>query len=195
MNICVYGASSTATGEQYLSAGEKLGKAMADKGYGLVFGGGANGMMGAVARGMTQGNGKIIGIAPSFFNVDGILYDKCTEFLYPDTMRERKRMMDEMSGAFIVTPGGIGTFDEFFEILTLKQLNRHNKPIVLMNTNGYFDSLLQAFEKGIEENFMHEYSRELMFVSDSPEEILEYIENYKAEEISVSKLKRIFKGN
>lgn len=195
MNICVYGASSTATGEQYLSAGEKLGKAMADKGYGLVFGGGANGMMGAVARGMTKGNGKIIGIAPSFFNVDGILYDKCTEFLYPDTMRERKRMMDEMSGAFIVTPGGIGTFDEFFEILTLKQLNRHNKPIVLMNTNGYFDSLLQAFEKGIEENFMHEYSRELMFVSDNPDEILNYIENYKAEEIPTSKLKRIFKGN
>ena len=195
MNICVYGASSTKTGEKYISAGEKLGKRMAERGHGLVFGGGANGMMGAVARGMTMGNGKITGIAPSFFEVDGVLYDKCTEFYRPDTMRERKRMLDEMSSAFIVTPGGIGTFDEFFEILTLKQLNRHNKPIVLMNTEGYFDSLLQAFDKGVEEDFMHEYSKKLFFVSDDIEEILNYIENYHEEEIPTSRLKSVFKGN
>lgn len=195
MNICVYGASSTATGKNYINAGEALGEAMAQRGYGLVFGGGASGMMGAVARGMTKGNGKIIGIAPSFFNVDGILYDKCTEFIYPETMRERKMLMDEMSSAFIVTPGGIGTFDEFFEILTLKQLGRHKKPIVLMNTDGYFNSLLQAFDKAIEEKFMNDSNKKLIFVSDNAEEILNYIENYSSEDIPLSKLKSILKGN
>ena len=87
MQICVYGASSNDIDARYLEAGEALGMEMARRGHGLVFGGGASGLMGAVARGMTQGGGAILGVAPSFFNVDGILYDKCTEFIYTDTMR------------------------------------------------------------------------------------------------------------
>ena len=127
MNICVYGASSDAIDPRFLAAGEALGREMARRGHGLIFGGGGHGLMGAVARGMTQGGGSITGIAPRFFNVDGVLYDGCTEFLYTETMRERKALMESKADAFVMTPGGIGTYEEFFEILTLRQLGQHHR--------------------------------------------------------------------
>lgn len=192
MKICVYGASSTTIDKSYIIDGEKLGKVMATRGHSLVFGGGANGLMGAVARGVhSVRKTEIIGIAPSFFNVDGILFEHCTEFIYPDTMRERKKMMDELSDAFIVTPGGIGTFDEFFEILTLKQLRRHNKPIAILNTNGYYNHLKDFLQNGINENFLAEECNKLFFISDDADEICEYIENYNPENTPVSQFKAI----
>jgi hypothetical protein len=191
MNICVYGASSTTIDKTYIEAGEALGEEMAKRNIGLVFGGGANGLMGAVARGENRFNGKIIGIAPKFFNVDGILFENCTEFIYPQNMRERKMKMEELSDAFIITPGGIGTFDEFFEILTLKQLNRHNKPIAILNTNGYYNSLEAFIQNGIDNNFMNKECKKLYFISDSPAALLDYIENYNPSDTPVSKFKDI----
>lgn len=192
MKICVYGASSTSIDKSYITDGEKLGTVMASRGHSLVFGGGANGLMGAVARGVhSVSKTEIIGIAPSFFNVDGILFEHCTEFIYPETMRERKRMMDELSDAFIVTPGGIGTFDEFFEILTLKQLRRHNKPIAILNTNGYYNHLKDFLQNGINENFLAEECNKLFFISDDADKICEYIENYNPEDTPVSQFKAI----
>lgn len=192
MNICVYGASSTTIDKSFIIDGEKLGRAMGNHGFGLVFGGGNNGLMGAVARGVKEiGKTEIIGIAPSFFNVDGILYEHCTDFIYPENMRDRKKLMDEMSGAFIVTPGGIGTFDEFFEILTLKQLGRHNKPIAILNTNGYYDHLKAFIQNGIDEKFMTDECKKLFFISDDCEELLNYIENYRPDDTPVSKFKDI----
>lgn len=192
MKICVYGASSTTIDQSYITNGEKLGKIMAKRGHSLVFGGGANGLMGAVARGVhSVGKTEIIGIAPSFFNVDGKLYENCTDFIYPETMRERKRIMDENSDAFIVTPGGIGTFDEFFEILTLKQLGRHNKPIAILNTNGYYNHLKEFLQNGIDENFLADECNKLFFLSDDAEAILDYIENYNPEDTPISKFKSI----
>lgn len=140
MRICVYGASSDAIDSMFIRAGETLGERMAERGHELVFGGGAHGMMGAVARGMTKKGGRIIGVAPSFFQVDGVLYEQCDEFLYTETMRERKQLMEDRADAFIMTAGGIGTLEEFFEILTLRQLERHKKPIAVLNTDGYYDS-------------------------------------------------------
>ncbi len=192
MKICVYGASSTTIDKAYIEDGEKLGTAIANHGHSLVFGGGTNGLMGAVARGVhCVGNAEIIGVAPSFFNVDGILYDGCTEFIYPETMRERKKIMDEISDAFIVTPGGIGTFDEFFEILTLKQLGRHNKPIAILNTNGYYDHLKDFLQNGIDENFLTSECNKLFFISDDTEDLIAYIENYNPDITPVSKFKSI----
>ncbi len=192
MNICIYGASSTLIDDSYIKAGEKLGKVMANHNHSLVFGGGASGLMGAVARGMTEiGKGKIIGIAPSFMNVDGILYEGCTDFIYSETMRERKQLMDENSDAFVVTPGGIGTFDEFFEILTLKQLGRHNKPIAILNTNGYYDHLKSFLKNCIDEKFMNPACADLIHFADEPEEIINYIENYIPKENTVSVFKPI----
>ncbi|MDO4747641.1 MAG: TIGR00730 family Rossman fold protein [Eubacteriales bacterium] len=178
MKICVYGAASNEIDRSFLYAGEMLGREMGKRNHTLVFGGGASGLMGAAARGIKEENGYIIGIAPSFFNVDGILYENCDEFHYTDTMRERKKMMEEESDAFIVTPGGIGTFEEFLEILTLKSLDRHNKPIAILNTNGYYDNLLKFLEDGVKLNFLKQGNLDLYFVSDNVCEILDHIENY-----------------
>lgn len=179
MKICVYGAASYEIDESFIIHGEMLGKAMGKRGHSLVFGGGASGLMGAVARGIKDENGYIVGISPNFFNVDGILYDKCDELIFTDTMRERKQLMEEMSDAFIVTPGGIGTFEEFFEILTLRSLDRHKKPIAILNTNGYYDHLVDFLQNGVEKKFLKEENLDLFFVSTDVERILDYIENFK----------------
>ena len=191
MNICVYGASSNVIDEKYIAAGEELGRKMAKRGHALVFGGGAAGLMGAVARGMSDGGGKIIGVAPSFFNVDGILYEDCTEFIYTDTMRERKEKMENESDAFIMTAGGIGTFEEFFEILTLRQLGRHKKPIAILNTNGYFDPLLALIDRAIEERFMTEANRRIFAVFGSSDELLDFLESDDIFEGDISQFKSI----
>lgn len=172
MKLCIYGAASNNIDESFLTAGEELGKSLAINGHTVVFGGGANGMMGAVARGAFSKGGEIIGIAPTFFDVDGILFEDCTKFIYTDTMRERKQLMDENSDAFIVTPGGVGTFDEFFEIYSLRQLKRHNKKIIIFNINGYFNPLLEMLDLAIEQRFISAANRDLLYVCDTIDEIL-----------------------
>ena len=97
--------------------------------------------MGAAVKGVQAKGGYSLGVAPHFFDKPGILHDSCNEFIFTDTMRQRKQIMEERSDAFITVPGGIGTFEEFFEILTLRQLNRHHKPIAVFNINGYYDHL------------------------------------------------------
>ena len=139
MQICIFGASSATLEKQYIDPVETLGEALAKRGHSLIFGGGANGLMGAAARGFTKGGGKIIGVAPHFFDRPGILYQACDEFVFPESMRDRKKYMEDNADAFIVVPGGIGTYEEFFEVLTLKQLARHAKPIVLFNIDGFLD--------------------------------------------------------
>ena len=176
MNICVYGASSNVIAKSYIEAGEALGLAMAKRGHSLVFGGGANGMMGAAARGMTQGGGKIIGVAPKFFDVDGVLYQDCTEFIFTETMRERKSIMEEKADAFIMTPGGIGTFEEFYEILTLRQLGRHSKPIAILNVDNYYRPLIQMQEQAIAQNFMRPECESLCGWFEDAEQLLDYLE-------------------
>ena len=177
MKICLYGASSDEIDRVYISRTETLGEKMGKRGHALIFGGGAAGLMGAAARGMTRAGGEIIGIAPSFFNVDGVLYEKCTEFIYTDTMRERKFEMENRADGFIITPGGIGTFEEFFEVLTLKQLGRHNKPIAIFNVKGYYDDIMDLIEKASEGNCMKSACRELVHAFTDADEMLDYIEN------------------
>lgn len=191
MNIAVYGAASSLIKNEYLKAGEELGRNMAKRGNGLVFGGGANGMMGAVARGVEENGGYILGVIPAFFKEAGseISFTKCTEYVYTDTVRDRKRQMEEHCDAFIITPGGIGTLDEFFEILTLKQLGRHNKAIVLYNINGFYDELDKMMTRYIEEQFIPEDCKDLYKVFTDVDEMLKYIEEYNPEDIDLSKVK------
>lgn len=179
MNICVYGASSNDISNAYIKTGEQLGELMAQRGHGLVFGGGANGMMGAVARGVYAFGGKIIGIAPGFFNVDGELFSGCDELIRTATMRERKQRMEELSDGCVMVPGGLGTFDEFFEILTLKQLGQYDKPIAVLNTQGYFNSLIAALESAVSEGFISRRAMGLFRVLTDPKTVLEYLENEK----------------
>ena len=191
MNICVYGASSKDIGENFLKAGHELGYKLAKRGHGLVFGGGDTGMMGASARGTRDGGGHITGIAPSYFNVDGILYQHCDDFIYTDTMRERKHKLEALSDGFVVSPGGIGTFEEFFEVLTLKQLGKLDKPIAMLNTNGYFNNLIDMLRHTADKNFMSDKNFELFYINDDIDSVLDYLENPNETTYEVSELRRI----
>lgn len=178
MKICIYGASSDSIDNIYFDGVYKLGEALAKRNHTLVFGGGAHGLMGAAVKSFNNESGNTIGISPKFFDMDDILYKNCDEFIYTETMSERKQLLAQMSDAFIAVPGGIGTFDEFFEILTLKQLSMHNKPIVIFNINGYFDTLLAFLKETVEKGFMKEVCLELFKVCDDCESVIDYIENY-----------------
>lgn len=191
MNICLYGASSTELDKSFITATEQLGEKLGLKGHNLVYGGGANGLMGAAARGVRKGGGKVIGVAPSFFQVDGVLFEDCAEFIYTETMRERKQIMEHRAEAFVMVPGGIGTFDEFFEIITLKQLGRHNKPVAIFNINGYYDSLVAMLENAVKYKFMTDISRDLAPVFEDAESLIKYLEEYKAEDYNFSVFKKV----
>lgn len=133
MKICVFGASSAHIDDVYIKTVEELGEKMARRGHSLVFGAGGSGLMGAAARGVKRGGGHVHGVVPSFFKERGIekLFEDCDELTITETMRERKAIMEDLADAFIITPGGVGTFEELFEVVTLKQLNRHDKAIAL----------------------------------------------------------------
>lgn len=176
MNICVFGASSNDIDSKYIEAGEVLGRTMASKGHSLIFGGGATGLMGAVSRGVSEKGGCSIGVAPTFFDKPGVLFQECTEFHFTETMRERKELMDQKSEAFIMTPGGIGTMEEFFEIFTLRQLERHEKPIGILNVGGYYDELISMLTHTAEQGFMDIKCMDMLCVSDDPEELLQMME-------------------
>ena len=191
MNICVYGASSSAINERYIQEVERLGEVMAERGHGLVFGGGASGCMGASARGVRRRQGKVLGIAPTFFNVDGVLFEDCTDFIPTETMRQRKQHLEEKSDGFVIAPGGIGTYDEFFEILTLKQLGRHNKPIVIFNVDGYYDPMLAMLRDAMEKSFVQESVGELYAILTDAEEVVRYIEEYDDPQREVSFYKKV----
>jgi len=191
MKICVYGAASSLIDENFIKVGEELGRKMVERGHSLVFGGGRSGMMGAPARGVYEEGGHILGIAPKFFeeNNPEVSFENCTEFIKTESMRDRKKLLDELSDAFIVTPGGIGTFDEFFEILTLKQLGRHNKAIVIFNIDGYYDNMLKMMEVSIEQKFITKDCVDLFKVTTTVEETLDYVESYDPTDIDLSKVK------
>ena len=178
MNICVFGAASNSISPTYIAAGEALGRILSARGHAVVFGGGANGMMGAVARGAHEGGGEIIGVAPTFFP-DGAFSPFCTVFHHTETMHERKLKMETISDAFIVTPGGIGTYEEFMEVFTLRHLFRHEKPIALLNTNGFFDPLQALLSHTANEGFLPKSDLDLLFISPDIEAVLAYIEAVK----------------
>ena len=154
MVICLYGASSQTIHSDYLTGVEAFGRAMGKRGHALLFGGGDKGLMGAAARGVKSEKGTVIGVAPRFFNVDGVLYPHCDRFYYTDTMRERKQILEDQAEAFVAVPGGIGTFDELFEILTLKQLGRHGRSMALLSTLDYYAPFITLLEATAAQGFI-----------------------------------------
>lgn len=178
MNICIYGSANDEIDPVYFTEVKKLCEALADKGHGLVFGAGDHGMMGEAARTFTgKGAKNVIGVVPSFFNVPGVLYDKCTEMIITDTMRQRKQIMDEISDCFIAVPGGVGTLEEMFEIITLRQLGQTEKPLIIYNVNGYFDELISFIEGMKDKGFMRKSDTKRLFeVMDKPEQVLGILE-------------------
>lgn len=192
MRICIYGASSCIIDGSYIKETEKLAEVLAKNGGSLVFGSGANGLMGAAARGFYSENAEIIGVVPSFFNVDGILYEHCTRIIRTETMRERKQIMEDLSDAFIAVPGGIGTFEEFFEMLTLKQLARHTKPMILYNINGYYDTMIDMLNESVDKKFTNKESMGLFTVLNTPEEAVDYLNSYVPVSYSPEQMKHIY---
>lgn len=176
MNICVFGASSSEIAQEYICLAEELGEEMAKRGHSLVFGGGATGLMGAVSRGVRNAQGISIGVSPRFFDKPGILDKECTEFVWTETMRERKQIMEERSDAVIVLPGGIGTYEEFMEMLTLKQLGRVDKPIVLFNIRGYYDPMKLLLQHTAKEGFMGERCLRLCEFAETVKEAVSMVE-------------------
>lgn len=191
MKICVFGAASNEINESYIVAVEKLGEELAKRGHELVFGAGGHGLMGAVARGVKRGGGKIYGIIPSFFKDEEIelIYDKCDELIFTETMADRKALMEKMADAFITVPGGIGTFEEFFQMMTLKQLGRHTKPMGLFDINGYYEDLEAFLKISVAERFIREDCKMLYRYSTDMDEIFDYIENDKRIKKDVHDLK------
>ncbi len=191
MNICVFGAASDKIDEKYIKVVEKLGEILAKRGHNLVFGAGGSGLMGASARGCKKGGGKIYGVIPEFFKEEGVelIFEACTELIFTETMRERKAKMEELSDAFIIVPGGIGTYEEFFEILTLKQLKRHKKPIAVFNFEGYYNDIDVSMKNAIDKKFIADNCLNLYHFTDNIEEIFDYVENDSIPDYDIKDLK------
>jgi uncharacterized protein (TIGR00730 family) len=147
----------------------------------MIFGAGKYGIMGAAARGYISEGGVPTGVSPYFFRERNVLLEECN-LVFTDSMRERKAYMEDNSDAFVICAGGIGTFDEFFEVLTLKQLGRHKKPIVIYNLLGCYDGLIELMENAIRGKFLSEDTRSLYSVVETEEEVFEIIDGYTAVE-------------
>ena len=174
MKICLYGSGSRKIDSKYTNCAYELGCEIAKHGHSLVFGGGDTGMMGACAKGVHDNNGTSIGIAPEWIGNFEPLCKQCDEFIYVDSMDERKKKFLEKSDAFIITPGGIGTLDEFFEIITLRKLKQHDKEIIVFNIEGFFDKMLEMIEEMSEKGFLYK-QEELFKKVDTINEIFEII--------------------
>ena len=175
MNICVFGAARDEIDPGFFNLGERFGRAMAKRGHTLIFGGGAHGLMGAVARGCAAGGGEIVSVVPYFFNDPGVLWERNTELIRMETLAERKTVMEERADAFVAMPGGIGTFDEIFEVLTMRNLGRHCKPIAFLDYDGYWQSAVDLLENSVRRGFAAPRLLELFGRFDDPEACLDYL--------------------
>lgn len=191
MNICVFGAASSEIDDKYIKAVELMGETLAKAGHNLVFGAGGQGLMGAAARGFKKGNAKLVGVIPEFFKDADIeaIYEECDELIYTNSMRERKAKMEELADAFIIVPGGIGTFEELFEVLTLKQLGRHKKAIVIYNVDGYYDTMESMLDHSIDEHFVRENCKMLYSVFADLQSMIDYLEADIQVDFTVKQLK------
>jgi uncharacterized protein (TIGR00730 family) len=180
--ICVICGSSTGFDSCYAEMAERLGQVLADRKYELVYGGAEVGLMGRVADTVMNSGGVVIGVIPKAF-AHKVSHHGLSELHIVDSMHNRKTMMYNLSDAFIALPGGFGTLDELMEILTWAQLGMHEKPCCLINKNGYFDLLLSFLDNSVRNGFIKQEHRDMLLVSDGPEEMLNKMENYIAPKI------------
>ncbi len=153
--VCVFTGAASGIDGLYKEAAYQMGQMLASRELGLIYGGGKLGLMGAVADGMLAANGKVTGIIPKFLDNVEVGHKGVTDLHIIDSMHERKAMMYDAADAFIILPGGLGTLDETMEIITWRQLGLHQKPIIIVNLNHYWDSMLTMFQNIIDQGFMH----------------------------------------
>ena len=176
--IAVYCGSSTGSIGIYREQAAQLGRYLAEKGIHLVFGGGKVGMMGILADAALKAGGKVTGVIPGFLHIKEVAHPGLTEIITVETMHERKALIEKMCDAAIALPGGFGTLDELFEMLTWGQLGLHDKPVGILNTNGFYDQILAAVDRMVEEGFLKDLNRDMLLVSEQMEELFERMINY-----------------
>ena len=181
-NICVYCASSTDIKKEYFEAACKLGSLIADNGFGCVYGAGRVGLMGVVADSVLAHGGEVVGVIPEFMVERGWCRDSLTKTIVTKDMHERKLTMAVLSDCAVALPGGCGTLEELMEIISWKQLGLYSKPIIILNTLGYYDPLLAMLGKAIGEHFMKESHAGLWHVATTPEEAIDLILSLPADE-------------
>ncbi len=175
-SVCVYCSSSNGVDERYFRLAEETGRLLALQGLTLVYGGGNVGLMGAVARAVHRHGGRVFGVIPEALkSIEGVAYDLADDLVVTATMQERKALMFTEADAFLALPGGFGTLEEFTEVLTLRQLRYHDKPIVLLNADGFYAPLLALFEHFYAHGFARSRYRALYYVAESPADAIDHL--------------------
>jgi hypothetical protein len=190
--VCVFCASSSKVDSVYLDAARDFADVCIQHHIHILYGGGGVGLMGALADRILEKNGKITGIIPHFMKEREWAHSNVEEMILVDDMRERKRRLIENVDAVIALPGGVGTLEELLEVITLKQLGRFNKPIIIVNTNGFYDSLFALFDQLIEKRFMHELNKNIWMSINHPSEFFQAVNlsaNWDASSINKGEMK------
>ena len=182
--VAVFCGASSGFKSIYKQKATELGSYFAANNIAMVFGGGKIGMMGAIADAMLEKNGKVIGVIPHLLRHEEVEHDGITEMLVSENMSDRKVIISKMVDAYIALPGGFGTLDEIFEALTLGQLGIESKPIGILNTNGFFNPLLQQLDFMVSEGFLKQENRDMLHVSESISELIEAMYVYKAPKVT-----------
>jgi len=178
MRVCVFAASSSRIDPAYAAAACELGAAFAAENVHAVFGGGGIGLMGTFADSLLSGNGKITGVIPGFMVAEGWGHSGVTDMIITTDMSERKKTIFEMSDAAVALPGGVGTLEELTEVITLKQLGQFNKPIIIVNINGFYDHLIEFFDHMVRGHFMRLEHKDIWQIVDDASGVIPAIRNY-----------------
>lgn len=178
--VCVYCASSSKINPVYFETAKKLGNIFAENDIELIYGGGSVGLMGALADSVMEFGGKVTGVIPRFMCEVEWQHNEITELIITESMHERKEKMANLADAVIALPGGCGTLEELLEVITWKQLGIFNKPIVILNINGYYTHLIAQLNQAVGEHFMIEKHKEMWSVADSVENVLDALKNAKS---------------
>jgi uncharacterized protein (TIGR00730 family) len=181
--LCVFCGSSTGNQRAYIDAAEALGAVLAERGIGLVYGGGNVGLMGVIADAVMAAGGKVIGVIPQSLADREIAHTGITELRVVDSMHARKAMMAELADAFIAMPGGVGTFEEFFEVVTWTQLGLHRKPCGLLNVNGFYAPLAAFIDQAVTEGFIKPVHRAAIVVDSDPVRLLDTLGTIKLPDV------------
>ena len=185
--ICIFASSCNYLEKSYYEVASEFGELLAKSGFDMVYGGSSLGLMWACAEQVKKNGRQIIGVMPERLHNMGVYTDDCVELFVTPCMRSRKAKMDELSDGVVALAGGFGTLEELSEMIVQKQLGYNNKPIVLLNTNGFYDKLIEFFEEIIKQNFASNKARNLYYVAQTAKEAIEYIKNYKFENLTVTK--------
>ena len=177
--ICVFTGSSSGRDPCFAEGTRAFGAALAARGHGLVYGGGRVGLMGILAESVLAGGGEVTGVIPRFMEVREVAHVGLSRLEWVDSMHERKARMAELADAFVALPGGWGTLDELFEILTWAQLGLHGKPVALLNLGGFFDPLLEYLRRAVDAGFVREPHHALLHVAQEPANLLDHLENFR----------------